>query len=553
MRLAPLLLGSIAVISGCSSLLDFGAYSVATSGGVDAGPDVAAEAAPTKECTKNADCTPQGDFTVCRKADNKCVKLLSPDCPQVLGDWKNDDAVVLGSILPIVGADKAGGIPLLNSISVAMDEFKSGANGLPPAAGATNRRPIAMIACSESSEDPNDDGAPTRSAKHLVDEVQVPAIIGASYSGNTQAVAAVTVPKGVLIMSPTATSVAITDLPDNGLVWRTSPSDIIQAKALVGVMPQIEASTRVRLALGADPVAAPLRVLILNKGDSYGKGLASALQTSLSFNGKSAVDNLTGGTLSVIDYGDPDTATPDYAATLQTINTSLAAAAPHVVFLLGTNEVVGELLVKLEALTWPGGKKPTYLFPDGGLIPELWAAVGTTTDLRKRIFGSAPGTNNAIYQLFKGRYAAAIKDGTTADVGGTAASYDALYLLAYAIAAISDKPLTGANINEGLKRLVPPGTDSQPGLSNINTAFGILSSGKNLDYSGASGPLTFDVVKGEAPSDIQIWCLPTEDKSATGKAAAGTNSGLFFDATLNAMSGPSLSPLSSALQLTCNY
>lgn len=546
----PTLLASLAlVITGCNALLDL-SYEVSEKpSSVDGGAD-GTDGTPAKECVTNQDCIAKlGDFTVCRQQDSKCAKLLSPDCTQVVGDWKNDSAVILGSILPIVGVDKAGGIPLYNSIAVAVDDFKSGSNGLPPKAGSSTRRPIVVVGCSEESDDPNDVEAPIRSAKHLVDTVKVPAIIGASFSGNTLAVAEVTTPAGVLLMSPTATSVAITNLQDNGLVWRTAPSDVIQVQALVKLMPQIEASTRARFAMTS---MQKLKVLILHKGDAYGKGLGAALQAQLAFNGTAALDNLNDGNLKVFDYGDSSSGAVDYNKTRQDVLTAFPPnSPPHVVFLLGTNEVAPEFLAKLET-QWVG-TKPTYLFPDGGLIPELWDAIGTNSELRARIFGTVPGTNNATYQLFRSRYMSFIKDGTTPDVGGTAASFDALYMLALAVAANPDKPVTGANIVEGLKRLVPPGTQHSPGSTNINAAFAILASGKNLDYVGASGPLDFDLATGEATSDIQIWCVPTEDKTPTGKAAAGTNSGIYFDAVGGTIAGPTLHPIDGKVKTTCNF
>ncbi len=577
---SKLILGGVAVGSyvlwaaGCSALLDSDSSQCSTDGDcakfnvgatyqcVQNGcvkktdvvvPDSGPDAPVTKECTTNQDCIATlGDFTICRKQDFKCAKLTAPDCPTVIGDWKNDNAVIIGSILPTVGVDSASGIPLLNAIALAVDEFKTGASGLPPAIGTTARRPIVVVGCSEESNDPNDADAPVRSAKHLVNDVKVPAIIGASFSGDTQAVAEVTIPAGVLLMSPTATSVAITSLADNGLVWRTAPSDVIQAKALVGIMPQVEASTRTRLAIAG---ATPIKVLILNKGDSYGKGLATALQGTLVFNGKSALDNLTAGNLKVVDYGDPSSATPpDYVSVRSTVVPGgTVTFVPNIIFMLGTTEVMAEFLTPFEAATWPGGGKPTYLFTDGGFVPELWDAIGTSTALRNRVLGTTPGTNNAIFQLFRSHYISFIKDGTSPDISGTAPSYDALYTLAYAIAATSDKPLTGANIAEGLKRIVPPGTNSEPGSTNINAAVAVLSSGKNIDYNGASGPLNFDIVTGEAPSDIQLWCIPTVDSTPTGKAAPAVNSGIFFDAAKDAISGPTLDPLDPSVKATCKY
>lgn len=550
-RLRPLLASSaIILLAGCNSILDFGSYSITSQNEeVDGG-----DGGDARECETNAECIQQlGDFSICRKTDFKCAKLVNEDCPSVIGDWRSESAVILGSIQPLFGADQSTGIPQLNSIGVGVDDFRSGASGLPPAAGTTARRPIVVVACSEASADDSDGEIPARSARHLIDTVGVPAIIGASFSGNTLKVAEQTIPAKVLLMSPSATSVVFTTLSDDGLVWRTSPSDVLQAEALTRLMPQIETSTRARLSIDT---ATPVKVLVLHKGDAYGKGLGEALSTGLSFNGKSASQNLADGNLSVIDYGDPgESSSIDLTATVQQITNTFPAGAPQIVFLVGTAESITGLLVPLEAATnWPnaGANKPTWLLADAGLTPDVPTAVAGNTSLRTRIFGTVPGSNNATYQLFRSRYLSFVKDGTTPDSFGTSGAYDALYLLAYAIAATSDKPLTGPNIAEGLKRLVPPGQPTRPGSTQINAALAVLASGGNIDYDGASGPLNFDVNTGEASSDIQFWCLPTTDGTTTGTAANGTNSGMFFNAATNQIEGGVFHPPSAGLQTACN-
>jgi branched-chain amino acid transport system substrate-binding protein len=54
----------------------------------------------------------------------------------------------------------------------------------------------------------------------------------------------VTIPAGVLALSPSATSPAITGLNDRGLVWRTAPSDEIQAEALAKLLQLTEAALK---------------------------------------------------------------------------------------------------------------------------------------------------------------------------------------------------------------------------------------------------------------------------------------------------------------------
>ena len=538
------LLATTAVVAGsaallaCNAILDFGAYSTAPA--ADAGDDAGGECATNQDCIARPEF---GDFSICRKRDLKCAKLVTPECPTLLGDWRSDDAVLLGAISPLLGADAPSGIPLQNAIALAVDEFRQGANGLPPVSEG-RRRPIAVVSCSESTEDPNDEDVPQRSARHLVDVVGVPAIIGAAFSGNTQRAAQVTIPGGVLLMSPSATSVAITDLADDGLVWRTSPSDVIQSAAMVALMPQIEALTRKRVT----PEITDLRVWLVHKGDSYGKGLGEALTTSLRFNNKRALDN--GANYKVIDYGDPDSnqPPPDYASVLQQTNAAIGSGqAPHVIILIGTNESIVELMTPLEALSWPAGTRPTYLLGDGGAVPELSSSVGTNADLRKRIFGTIPGTDNETNGVFRQRYAAGIKDGTSPDVSGTANAYDALYLIAYALAAQGDKPVTGATIAEGLRRLVPPGRLVRPGATQINAAFSALASGQNIDYDGASGPLDFNLDVGEADSDIQIWCVP----EVGGVAGPATPAGVIYQAARRAIGEKQLEPPHPDVTATC--
>ena len=67
----------------------------------------------------------------------------------------------------------------------------------------------------------------------VVNVEQVVAIVGASCSGATNGmVQSVTIPAGIPSVSDSATAPSITDLKDNGLVFRTAPSDAYQGAAL---------------------------------------------------------------------------------------------------------------------------------------------------------------------------------------------------------------------------------------------------------------------------------------------------------------------------------
>ncbi|MBX3264744.1 MAG: ABC transporter substrate-binding protein [Labilithrix sp.] len=504
---AALALGGIVA---CDAILDVSSYKVAAASGDDGGPDAA-------ECAANADCAAKGEYNVCRKSDGRCVSLLSPDCARVVGDYKDDNAILIGSLLPTAGPDQSSGLPIQNSIELAIEDFRSVGN-VAPRPGSTARRPLVLVGCNDNSENET----AIRAARHLANEVGVPAIIGAAFSGITIAVAnEVTIPSGVLLISPSATSVAITQLADDGLVWRTSPSDVIQADAHAALFPLVE--KHIKEATGGP---GKINVAIAHKGDAYGSGLAQTLTTKLTMNGEPAIDIGNEPYFKVFNYGDPDDTTkpPDYATAIS----GVVARAPHVVYLFGTTETITQMMKGVEA-QWAAPHRPFYLLADGALVSEvtdLINAAEPTGTLRERILGTVPGTSSQAFKTFRILYQSRVTDGTSPDIGGTANGYDALYNLAYAAVAIGDRPLTGANLKDGFAKLVPPAPLLAVGAQQINAAFQALAAGQSIDFAGASGPLDYDLTTGEAASDIQIWCVPLAD----GKAGAGRASSVFYDA-----------------------
>ena len=77
-----------------------------------------------------------------------------------------------------------------------------------------------------------DAAAATAAAESLVAKGVV-AIMGADCSGVTAAINAnIAVPNNITMISPSATSPALSNIPDNGTFWRTAPSDSLSAKLL---------------------------------------------------------------------------------------------------------------------------------------------------------------------------------------------------------------------------------------------------------------------------------------------------------------------------------
>ena len=86
---------------------------------------------PGGSCAQNSDCASGNAPTICRKDTLTCASLLSPDCATVYGNYQDDDAIVLGSILSLKGTNASSGTAELQSAELALDDFTNTVVGLP--------------------------------------------------------------------------------------------------------------------------------------------------------------------------------------------------------------------------------------------------------------------------------------------------------------------------------------------------------------------------------------------------------------------------------------
>lgn len=481
-------------------------------------------------CSVNADCKPQP--AVCRAS--QCVPLLTAECARTIpalgaNQSVDDSAVVLGALFSLGGTNASSGTARMNSVDLAVSNVARDVVGLPGGTGG-KPRPLLVVACTDT--DANNMDVSQAAAGHLVKDLHVPAVLGPGASGLVLNVAKnVTMPGGTFLITPSATTTQLTGL--DPLVWRTSPSDEIQSRALIASIGEIEAKYRVDNMI---MMATPLRLAIAYKNDSYGTNLSQLVAGGAKLNGLAVTDAMNAANYMGVQY-DPN-------ADLAGVVTSLASFQPNIVAVFGTTEGITKILQPLEA-AWPvadgggGPPRPAYLLSDGGQKQELVTAVMGNDPLRLRVRLTVPGADESTNQLFK-LFRLAYQgnktycpSGSCPDTFGMAGAFDSVYLVTLAVASIP-KPadaaapwVTGAGIAAGMKLMVG-GTKFGFGMDKLQDAMNTVLAGKALDVDGASGPLDFDLAAHEAPSDIQVLCVSGGTFAPTGR---------YYSASAKAMSG----------------
>jgi ABC-type branched-subunit amino acid transport system substrate-binding protein len=455
------------------------------------------------ECSSNADCArSRGDNTVCRKSDRTCQGLLTAECTSVLGDWRDDDAVLLGATVALTGPNASVGIPERNAIELALNDLRTSANGLPPRPGSSKRRPLAVVVCDDASTN----AVATRSAEHLTKVLQVPAIVGPSWSGVAVSLLSnVTVPTQTLMIATGTTSPDFTGLDKSGLFFRTIESMTLETKAMSGLVLEIEKLVR------AKGLVVPTKVSLLHKGDSYGKGSAQAMVKTVQFNALPALDPGNQANFLQLDYGDSGNPTASPLKYNETV-ASVLAQKPHIIVSIGTGEVFANVVGAVEKSWDPAlPYRPYWILPHTqftGATTDFLKSNDADGGLRKRILGATPGSEDLNYQQFKINYQTQVRDGTSPNSFGASNTYDSVYVAAFAIASLREQSITGRNMANAIANLVGPGQKISVNISDLNTGLNLLSQGQKIDVHGVSGPLNFDLTTGDVAQETQIWCVP---------------------------------------------
>src|SRR3989454_2662675 len=389
-------------------------------------------------------------------------------------------AAVLGGVFnPATQAKPALRIGTLLSITGALSQYGPGdtqgaylAVHQINAAGGVLGQPIQLF----TEDDQTDQTAAAAATTKLITQNHVNAIVGAQFSGGTIASIGIAQAAGVPMVSPSATSPALSNLTlTGGYFFRTAPSDALQ-----GVVAANYLYTNLSYRY----------VNLVGRDDSYGRGLVGVINTKFT---------ALGGHLNTTVIINPK------ATTFQTDLQNLFSTNPQAVYFAG---FPGEGLILMSqwqaGLSTNSGWNRPWVFSEGldsqAFMDQLRAS-SVGVDVTK-IKGTAPVSPfGAIHDTFVTQYKAATTT-TATPVLYTDYTYDAVYLIALAAqkAGSVDGNAIKANlpvVAKGSGTVIKPGQWSLA-LSTLNQSAGAVN------WEGAAGSEDFDA-NGDVRGPYEVW------------------------------------------------
>ncbi|MEW6375458.1 MAG: ABC transporter substrate-binding protein [Thermodesulfobacteriota bacterium] len=309
-------------------------------------------------------------------------------------------------------------------------------------------------------------------AKKLVEINKVLAIVGSLASGVTIPVAeSVTIPAGVIQISPASTSPLISVLPaDKGkdFLYRTCPSDALQ-----GVI-----AGKLARELGNKTAS----VLYVN--NPYGQGLAEQFKKSFEKRG--------GKVLAMVPHDEK--AAESYTAELKK-----AMEKKPVVLCAFSYPDHAKVYIK-EAIEF--FKFKNFLYCDGTKSFDIIKAVGAP-NVEGQYGTVAASAKGDAYDIFVGDFTKEF--GKLPPLPYITNGYDAVAVIGLAAYAAKAKglPINSKNIRDNLRAVAnPPGEVIKSG--EFKKAFELLNQKKEINYEGASGSVDFDA-NGDVITPIEVW------------------------------------------------
>ena len=295
---------------------------------------------------------------------------------------------------------------------------------------------------------------PTQSveeARRLVDIEGVHAIVGPLSSTATLAVAdSVTAPGRIPHISPSATSPAITAADDDGFLFRTTGSDVVQGVVLAQLV-ESEGHTNVG---------------VIFRDDAWGQGLSEVFSANFS------------GTATLASYAADGQLT--YLAELR----QATSGGAEVLVAMGFAETEVFLRESIE-----NGIFTRFIFTDGNKSEDLIEQLGA--EHLEGTVGTAPSSNpdNASTKAWDAAYMA--EYGRLPSLPFVREAYDAV--IAIAIAAEAAGSTDGVAIRDELARIAgPPGDTYGADAAGVKAALEAVRNGDDINFEGAATPIDWN-------------------------------------------------------------
>ena len=358
---------------------------------------------------------------------------------------EGDGTLTLGSLLPQTGDLAFLGPPEFAGVDLAVEDMN--------AAGGVLGQDVVNIKADSG------DGTPDIAGSE-VDKLfnqDVDAIIGAAASGVSVSVIDKITGAGVVQFSPANTAAGFDTYDDNGLYFRTAPSDRLQGQVLANLAVEDGYSN----------------VAVMARQDFYGEGLAEQVEATLEEKGATVADFVL------------------YAADAQNYTAEvnqIAAAKPDALVLVAfeeTTKIIPQLIAK-----GIGPQDIQIYFVDGNLADyssESFDLTGVKGTLP--VSGDPdPGFNDRLLEV----------DPKLKDFSYGPQSYDAAIIIGLAaIAADSDN---GEAIGSEIINITKDGTQ----CTEFEECAQLLEDGEDIDYEGASGPTDMNDTGSPASGTIGI-------------------------------------------------
>jgi ABC-type branched-subunit amino acid transport system substrate-binding protein len=343
---------------------------------------------------------------------------------------EGDGTLTLGSLLPQTGDLAFLGPPEFAGVDLAVQDMN--------AAGGVLGKDVVSVKADSGDGTPDIAGA---EVDKLFNQ-DVDAIIGAAASGVSVSVIDKITGAGVVHFSPANTAAGFDTYDDNGLYFRTAPSDRLQGQVLGNLAVEDGFSN----------------VAVMARQDFYGEGLAEQVQTTLQEKGANVAEYVL------------------YAADAQNYTAEvnkIAAAKPDALVLISfeeSNKIIPQLVAK-----GIGPQDIQIYFVDGNLFNDYDPQAFDLTGVKGTLPVSGdpdPKFNDQLMEI----------NPKLKDFSYGPQSYDAAIIIG--LAAIAAGNDSGEAIGAEIVNVTREGTQ----CSTFEDCAKLLEDGEDIDYEGASGP-----------------------------------------------------------------